>query len=348
MEETKKKFNKNAIVAGLIGLVIGIAVTCLAGFLLDFFAKSTGIAKLKYGEEVVATVNGKSITASDIYEKVKRQRKLNLIMTDIDNIILDDMYKLTDEEKKEAKEQADYYLTMYAAQGYTQEAFLENFGFADYDDFLKDIESEIKSRKYLYDYLEKKLEKGAIENYYNEHKEEIETYDSEHILVRITDNVTDEQALALINEILAKVNEGKTFEDIEKEYGSKIIHEELGFQGKNANLEEPYLTALISMEDNSYSKEPVKTSYGYHIIHRKSTATLDDLRETIIEKLSEDELTNDKYLTYKAFAELREEKKLEIYDEDFKKQYEEYLDEINEKNNTTNTNNVTTNKVTTD
>lgn len=348
MEETKKKFNQNAIVAGLIGLVIGIAVTCLAGFLLDFFAKSTGIAKLKYGEEVVATVNGKSITASDIYEKVKRQRKLNLIMTDIDNIILDDMYKLTDEEKKEAKEQADYYLTMYAAQGYTQEAFLENFGFADYDDFLKDIESEIKSRKYLYDYLEKKLEKGAIENYYNEHKEEIETYDSEHILVRITDNVTDEQALALINEILAKVNEGKTFEDIEKEYGSKIIHEELGFQGKNANLEEPYLTALISMEDNSYSKEPVKTSYGYHIIHRKSTATLDDLRETIIEKLSEDELTNDKYLTYKAFAELREEKKLEIYDEDFKKQYEEYLDEINEKNNTTNTNNVTTNKVTTD
>jgi len=77
--------------------------------------------------------------------------------------------------------------------------------------------------KYLYDYLEKKLDKDAVQNYYNEHKSEIETYDSEHVLVRITDTVTDEQALALINEILAKVNEGKTFEEIEKELQPLII-----------------------------------------------------------------------------------------------------------------------------
>lgn len=350
MEETKKKtIKKETIIAAVIGIVIGIAITCLAGFLLDFFAKSLGIARLKYGEEVVATVNGKSIKASDIYNKVKKQSGLDLIMGDINNMILEDMYQLSDKEKEDAKSQADYYLAMYAAQGYTQEAFLQANGFASYDDFVKDIETNLKSRKYLYDYLEKRLESGAIEKYYNEHKSEIETYDSEHVLVRIANDVTDEQALALINEILAKVNAGKTFEDIEKEYGDKIVHEELGFQGKNANLEEPYLTALLSMEDNSYSKEPVKTSYGYHIIHRKSTATMDDLRETIIEKLSEEELTNDQYLTYRAFVELRKEKNLTIYDEDLKKEYEEYVEKINPKDGATTkqTNNVP-NQVTTD
>lgn len=330
MEETKKKtIKKETIITGIIGIAIGIAITCVAGVLLNFFAKSAGIARLKYGEEVVATVNGKGIKASDIYEKVKKQNGLNLIMSDIDNMILDEMYQLTDKEKEEAKEQADYYLQMYAAQGYTQEAFFKAYGFANYDEFVKDIEMQTKSSKYLYDYLEKKLEKDAVQNYYNEHKSEIETYDSEHVLVRITDTVTDEQALALINEILTKVNEGKTFEDIEKEYGDKIVHEELGFQGKDSNLEQTYIDALVAMEDNSYSKEPVKTSYGYHIIHRKSTATLDDLRETIIEKLSEDTLKNDQNITYKAFVELRKEKNLEIFDKELKEEYDKYVDDLN-------------------
>lgn len=330
MEETKKKtIKKETIITGIIGIAIGIAITCVAGVLLNFFAKSSGIARLKYGEEVVATVNGKGITASDIYEKVKKQNGLNLIMSDVDNMILDEMYQLTDKEKEEAKEQANYYLQMYAAQGYTQEAFFKAYGFANYDEFVKDIEMQTKSSKYLYDYLEKKLEKDAVQNYYNEHKSEIETYDSEHVLVRITDTVTDEQALALINEILTKVNEGKTFEDIEKEYGDKIVHEELGFQGKESNLEQTYIDALVAMEDNSYSKEPVKTSYGYHIIHRKTTATLDDLRETIIEKLSEDTLNNDKNITYKAFVELRKEKNLEIFDKELKEEYDKYVDDLN-------------------
>lgn len=338
MEETKKNFPKQTLIAGATGVAIGIAVTCVAGLLLNFFAKSAGIARLKYGEEVVATVNGKSITASDIYNKAKKQYGLNLIMNDIDKLILDDMYTLTDKEKENAKSQADYYLQMYAAQGYTEEAFLEANGFANYDEFLADIELQTKSRKYLYSYLEGKLEKNAVENYYNEHKDELESYDTEHVLVRITNDVTDEQALALINEILAKVNEGKTFKEIEEEYGDKIVHEELGFQSKTASLEEPFLTALIAMEENSYSKEPVKTSYGYHIIHRKSTATLDDLKETIIEKLSQDTLTSDQYITYKAFDELRTEKNLEIYDEELKKEYTEYIDSIkNPKTDNTNT-----------
>ena len=60
--KTKLKFNKKeTLITGAIGIVIGIAITCLVGFVFDYFAKSAGLAKLKYGDEVVATVNGQQL-----------------------------------------------------------------------------------------------------------------------------------------------------------------------------------------------------------------------------------------------------------------------------------------------
>ena len=164
-------------------------------------------------------------------------------------------------------------------------------------------------------------------------KDSIETYDTEHILVEVSDTVTEEQALALANEIISKLDEGKTFAEVVEEYGDRIVHEELGFQGKTASLEQTYIDEMVALKDGEYSKVPVKTSYGYHIVHRLATSTLEDLRGTIIETLSEDLLSEDSNLTYKAFAELREEKGLEIFDEELKKQYEEYCETLNEEHN---------------
>ena len=104
-------------------------------------------------------------------------------------------------------------------------------------------------------------------------------------MVKITDDVTDQEALTLANEIIGKLNEGKTFNEIVEEYKDKIVHEELGFQGKNASLEQSYIDELVALKDGEYSKTPIKTSYGYHIVHRLATSTLEDLRETIIEIL---------------------------------------------------------------
>ena len=65
---------------------------------------------------------------------------------------------------------------------------------------------------------------------------------------------------------------------------------------------------------------------------------MEDLRETIIETLAAD-LLEDDYISYKAFNELRKDKNLEIYDENLKKQYEEYIEELKtaEEEATTNT-----------
>lgn len=318
-EKNKKKiFTKETIISVISGLIIGVLITCLVVLCMNYFKNR------------IATVAGKKISAKTIYDKVKLTEGLTLMMTEVDKAILNDMYTLTEKEEEQAKKEADNYIDYYTANGYTEQEVLEGIGFSTYDEFLEDIKASIKTNKYLYDYLEKQLEPGEIEKYYNENKDEIETYDSEHILVKITDDVTDQEALTLANEIIGKLNEGKTFNEIVEEYKDKIVHEELGFQGKNASLEQSYIDELVALKDGEYSKIPIKTSYGYHIVHRLATSTLEDLRETIIEILSTDFISENSNFK-KAFVELRKENNLTIYDKELKKQYDEYCERLYKK-----------------
>ena len=195
-KQTKKSniITKETIIAAVIGLVIGIGITALVVLCMNSFAKHAGIAKLKYGEDTMATVDGKAIKTDTIYQKAKRTQGLELLINQVDQEILDNMYTLTDEEKEEAKEEAESYIEYYKQSGATEDAIFANSGCANYDEFIKYVEGNVKSKKYLYDYLEKKLEAGAVDKYYEENKDNIETYDSEHILVKISNDVTDEQA----------------------------------------------------------------------------------------------------------------------------------------------------------
>lgn len=325
MKEKKSIFTKETIISAAVGLAIGIGLTIL----IIFCVNSEGKIQLKYRSQTMATVNGKKITAQKVFDKVKPQYGLQYLIKEIDDSIFREMDTLTEKEKEEVKKQADEYISSAKLVGYTEQEFLERNGLASYDEFIDELMITKKSNKYILGYLEAKLEDGAVQKYYDEHKDEIAEYDSEHILVRITDTVTDEQALALANEIITKLNEGKTFDDIISEYGDKIYHEELGFQGKDSDLQQTYIDELVALQDGEYSKTPVKTTYGYHIVHKLSTATMEDLKDVIIEKLAESELfSKDENLGYKAFAELRKEKNVEIKDETLKKQYDNYLDQL--------------------
>ena len=86
------------------------------------------------------------------------------------------------------------------------------------------------------------------------------------------------------------------------------------------------MDALVDMEDNSYSKEPVKTSYGYHVIYRldqKKTPKLKEVKETIIDNIIADKKAEDANLGAKALISLREEKKIDFKDTVMKEKYEE-------------------------
>ena len=269
MKEKEKKsklfLQKNFVMPAGIGLIIGIILTAIICYFVFGATNSSN---------VVATLTGTKIEKDTIYNKAKLINGLTLLMNEIDKVIISDMYELTEKEENAIKKEAENVIKSYEQYyGYTQEEFLTSNGFSSYEEFLDDMRASKKMDKYWYEYLEKKLEEGAVEKYYNENKTELETYDTEHILVQISDDVKDEDALALANEILTKVNEGKTFDDIVDEYGDKVVHEELGYYGKNASLEQAYIDEMVALADNAYSKAPVKTSYGYHIVHKLATST---------------------------------------------------------------------------
>ena len=81
------------------------------------------------------------------------------------------------------------------------------------------------------------------------------------------------------------------------------------------------------MEDNSYSEEPVKTSYGYHVIYRldqKEKPSLKKSKDTIIEKIVTNKKSEDSNLLYKSLISLREENKIDFKDTVMKSKYEDY------------------------
>ena len=117
-----------------------------------------------------------------------------------------------------------------------------------------------------------------------------------------------------------------TFEEAKEEYKDKITFEELGYQAFNASLESAYMEEMQELENDEYSKEPVKTSYGYHIVYRidqKDTPKLKDVKDTIIDIISSKKQAEDSNLLYKALISLREEKKIDFKDTVMKEKYEE-------------------------
>ena len=88
---------------------------------------------------------------------------------------------------------------------------------------------------------------------------------------------------------------------------------------------------MQELENDEYSKEPVKTSYGYHIVYRidqKKTPKLKDVKDTIIDIISSKKQAEDSNLLYKALISLREEKGLKFSDTNMEKKYNTYINSV--------------------
>ncbi len=319
----KKIFKKKEIwISGLVGLVIGGALIYLLGIL--------GLPGL--GHETIAKFKGGKITKTEMYNKMNKYFPIDYILEEIDLEILRDKYILTEEQNKEIEEEIDSILNMYGIYyGYTEEEFLEQNGFDSKADFVDYLELDYKRNLYCIDYFKTLIPQEDIQNYYNENvDEEINT---KHILVEVSEDVTEEQALSKANEILDKLNSGISFDDVVSEYEDEIISEEVDVDMFSQNsLVEEYITASRALEKDTYTKEPVKTEFGYHIIYcidKKDKPSLKEVENDIVEILGEDLEAEDQYIKYKALIKLREDAKLKFTNKDLEEEYEDYCEEIN-------------------
>lgn len=314
---------------GIILFVVGFLVATL---LFRCILWPDRIATLKDGTQPIATLDGKNITADDLYTSMKNYYSVKVFLNNVDKLILNKKYPDTDEMKKEIQSTADYYYQVYEKNyGYTKDKFLSEYGFASEADFLESLSLDYRRNKYYEEYAKSLVTDKEIEKYYE--NDVFGDVDSKHILVSIkkdsdTDGLTDSEAKALAEEIIGKLNNGTSWDDIITEYGDKITHEELGYQAFNASLESAYLKECKDLAVGSYSKTPVLTSYGYHIVYKiaqKDKPELNNIKDDVIEVLAKEKKNNDTNLYYKALINLREKAKLEFTDTKLKDEYNDYI-----------------------
>lgn len=310
----------------IYGAVGGILITVLVVVIIW----PDRIATLKDGTQPVAEIDNYTVTANNLYEDMKDVYSISSLLDKIDNKILEEKYPETDEMNDELKQQAESYYKAYE-QYYKmdKETFLSNNGFGSEKAFLEYLRLQYRRNTYAKDYIKTLISDKEVEKYYNDNV--YGDINTKHILVKVDSSASDEdkkKAEDLAKEIISKLNNGKSFDDVKEEYKDQITYEELGYKSYNANLESAYMEAMQKLDDNSYSKEPVKTSYGYHVIYRidqKEKPSLDDVKEEIIDSLVSEKQSSDKNISYIALDKMREEAGLKFSDTVLEKKYNTYM-----------------------
>lgn len=330
----KEKKNKKGFKAWfnnltLEQLIVG-GVVIIAILLIVLIFVSTKNTKTSKGDDIVAKLNGKVITADELYSELKTQGGRSILTSMIDEYILDKEYKTTDEMKKTAEATVKSYKSSY---GDKYKTFLSNYGISDDNELKNILIQQSKQEKVVEAYIKKNITDSEMKSYYdNNIKGDIK---ASHILISVDENATDEdkeKAKKKAEEIIEKLKNGEDFAKLAKEYSdddeSKKDGGNLGYFN-TGDMVEAFEEAAYKLSVDEYTTEPVKTTYGYHIIKKtgeKEKPSFEKSKSTIIEKIVDDKKENDTTITAKAMKALREKYKLNIKDKYLKKAYNDYVE----------------------
>ena len=313
--------NKILMSVGIIGGAVLLVTGC-------------GKADLKNGSEVAIKINGEKISADDFYKLLKEKYSKEVVADEIDRIIFDTMFKDDEEIEKQVEEQIDYLKAQYADKW---EDTIKSAGYESEDDIKDEIRLSYQRDKAVKNYVKENITDNEINNYYKD--EYAGSISAKHILIATNDERNEEQAKKEAEEIIKRLDKGEDFSEIAKEKsddtGSKDNGGDLGYFGKGEMVQE-FEDAAYNLKVNEYTKEPVKTTYGYHIILKtgeKEKEELKKVKDTIIDKLVEKKLADDKTLGVTALENIRKDYGLKIKDSIIKREYKNYIQEQKDYNN---------------
>ena len=110
-------------------------------------------------------------------------------------------------------------------------------------------------------------------------------YKARHILVQ-----TQGEADALVNQL----NEGADFEALAKEFSTGPSGPNGGDLGWFApdQMVKPFADAVVALDDGTYTKTPVQTQFGWHVILREESReseppTLESVRDAIKQRVEQ-------------------------------------------------------------
>ena len=317
-------------------LIIGIG-----SFLVIASLLTTGCGKeVKISKKAVVGFEDGEITANDYYKEIKTTN-ISKLVDMIDLKLFKDKYPSTDEEDKDVKDQIDQIKSYYSDESTFNQVIAQYFGAKDEKELEEILRLEYKREQAVNDYVEKNLKDDEIKKYYNDNY--YGDMSAKHILIAVnsSDDATDEEkeeaeekALEKAKKVIKKLNDGEDFDKLAKKYSDdKATASKGGDLGSFAydDMVAEFSKACAELKVDEYTKEPVKSSYGYHIIlktKQEKKKALKKVKTEIKEKIREQKLNDDKTLYYNSLIEIREENGVTWNDNTVKKAYNELMDNL--------------------
>lgn len=318
----------------IYGITTVLAISLLTG---------CGAAKLKNGEELVAKVDNYKISADDLYSEMKEKYAVKTLIDNIDHQLLDTTYKTDETETKAIENQIEEIKKTYGSNDQIFEQIIKQVYNVESVDELKAMLSlDYKRDLAIKDYVkEKVVTDEEVTTYYD--TKVIGDVKASHILIKSNSKDSDSEetktkkeneAKKKAEEIIKKLDNGEDFAKLAKKYsddkGTASKGGNLGYFNMDDDFEENFVSAAAALKKGAYSKEPVKTKYGYEIILKvdeKDKKKKDDLESTIRQTLADEKIKEDSSTTtyYKRLRDWRESKGLKFEDKELKKMYDKYM-----------------------
>ncbi|MBR4671618.1 MAG: peptidylprolyl isomerase [Bacilli bacterium] len=317
-----------------------LTIVLFATLLLVTGCKS--IPKLADGKEAVVSFKDGGISTEELYEELKEKYALSVLINMIDTKILDEKYDTDSDAKNYAKtnvELSQTYYDQYYNQLYSfYEQFIsENYGMTTKDELYDYFILRYKRNLAIKDYAKSLITEGDIKDYYDD--ELIGDIEASHILITAEYNTEDEkeaaeaEALKKAKDVIAQLDAGADFATLAKQYskdGSASNGGELGRFG-HGEMTPEFEKAAYKLEVGKYTKEPVKTQYGYHIILKTKQyekPEFEDVKDEIIDDIADEMLNSDPTLQVTALEELRKDSGMSIEDSVLNTQYNNYIENL--------------------
>ena len=308
------------------------------------------VPTLENGQEaIVSFENGDMISVDDFYQVIKDDYGLQALITMIDTYVLEHEFA---DYVDEAKDRGDYYVDAYVESLGSEEKVLSTYGFQTMDAFRDYWYLTMLQSHAIEEYAKDQITDEQIEDYYN--NDVIGDIEIAHILVtpNIDEDATDEEtdeaeekAKAEIEDIISKLDEAKANgEDIEEVFGElvKEYSEDEDSKEDNGSLGrinygdsdgkyDELIAAAEELKDGEYSTEVITSELGYHVILKIKSyekEKLDDLKDEIIQTLSEDYIQNNDDAGINALQHYRREYGMEIQDDEINRQYSNYIQNL--------------------
>ena len=299
-------------------------------------------AELEKNSTIVKYKDGK-IKAETLYEDLRDKYGISVLIDMIDHNIFDKKYKTTDDETKYVDNQISQMKSQYGDNDETFLAAVKQYlGVESIDELRNMISLEYKRNLAVEDYIKDNIKDDEIQKYYDE--EVIGDMKVRHILIKpkTTDDMSTEEkedaekkAKEKAEKLIKKLDDGADFAKLAKKYsddtGSKTDGGLIDYFNKDSGMDEAFLNASIKLEKGKYTTEPVKSTYGYHIIlkvDQKKKASLKKSKDDILDKLKDEKLNADASLRYETLIEVRKKAGLEFKDDSLKKDYDEYMNKL--------------------